>query len=368
MRKNEFILLILLCLGFSSCEQNPNDLLIDARLKLNEAEHITYEQTGFYPNPMGAIDTLKVSMEILINSDSFLGYDFLIQGKTKDEYYIKGEYKSVRKNENEVNIFPADQADEMEVSIRNNRNIQYNPITVLNKDDWSYVSDTIENNVAIISFKRVETDTIVDGNKIYTVQYIFINSKTKLLERIERRNFYNGELSQTIIYQYKDYNISLEKAEIDYSISEDFVTVPFGQDDKNRFTLLAGEKAPEFKVANLQSKWITQKDYQDKKLVLMFSVINCGYCLLAMEDLTDKNFELSDNYSMASIFPLDSKENVANYMNRFDPSFDIFADAKEMGESYGVYAYPLFFVIDQEGKIEKTVEGYDKEFLASLRK
>ena len=367
MWKYKLSALVLMNMCLVACKQNPNNLLEDARLKLNAANYISYDQSAFYPNPMGTINTLKASVVLKKNSSSFLGYDFLFQSNTTDDYFRNGEYRLVKKNEKIINIFPVEQADQMESSVRSGRNIQFSPMTFLNEDDWSYVNDTLQNTVRYSSFKRVETDTIIDGNEIYTALYIFINSKTKLMERFERRNFYRGELSQTVVYRYDDYSFGDDNMELTYTIPKDFVTVPFGQNDKDRITHNPGDSAPDFEGTDLNIRLIKKEDFQDKKLVLMFSVINCGYCKLAIENLTNEKFQLSESVSLVAIYPLDTKINVSRYMEIFDPSFPVIAEAKVIGENYGVFAFPTFFIINQSGEIDKVVQGYQKEFLESLR-
>ena len=327
MWKYKLSALVLMNMCLVACKQNPNNLLEDARLKLNAANYISYDQSAFYPNPMGTINTLKASVVLKKNSSSFLGYDFLFQSNTTDDYFRNGEYRLVKKNEKIINIFPVEQADQMESSVRSGRNIQFSPMTFLNEDDWSYVNDTLQNTVRYSSFKRVETDTIIDGNEIYTALYIFINSKTKLMERFERRNFYRGELSQTVVYRYDDYSFGDDNMELTYTIPKDFVTVPFGQNDKDRITHNPGDSAPDFEGTDLNIRLIKKEDFQDKKLVLMFSVINCGYCKLAIENLTN------DWYSEDHVSWAPDGESVYFISDRGD---DLSVDQIEIPHNYNV--------------------------------
>ncbi len=367
MWKYKLIALVIINMCLGACKQNSINLLEEARLKLNTADYINYKQSAFYPNPIGSIDTLKVSVIFKKNSSSFLGYDFLFQSNTTDDYLRNGEYRSINKNEKIINIYTVEKADQMEFEVGNSRNIQFSPLTLINEEDWSYISDTLQNTMQYSVFKRVETDTIIDGNEIYTALYIFINSKTHLVDRFERRNFYKGDLAQTVVFSYEDFILEDDKTNLTYSFPKDFVSIPFGQTNRDRITLNPGDSAPDFEGVDITSKELRKEDFKDKKLVLMFSVINCGYCKLAIEELTNEKFQVSENVSVVSIYPYDTKIKVSKYMENFNPSFAVIADSEEIGNDYGVYGFPTFFVIAQTGEIEKIVTGYQREFLESLR-
>ena len=54
------------------------------------------------------------------------------------------------------------------------------------------------------------------------------------------------------------------------------------------------------------------------------------------------------------------------YNDKVKLPFQVVPDAKLIGDMYGVSGYPTFVLIDEQGIIEKIVNGYKKEFFKSL--
>jgi len=46
----------------------------------------------------------------------------------------------------------------------------------------------------------------------------------------------------------------------------------------------------------------------------------------------------------------------------------VLTDAKETGLAYGVSGYPTFFIIDENGVIEKTFVGFQEEMMQMVGK
>lgn len=54
-------------------------------------------------------------------------------------------------------------------------------------------------------------------------------------------------------------------------------------------------------------------DYRGKKVLLDFSVINCGYCIQSMNHFNRKGYQFSDNLVPIYINPLDSSKEMAEF-------------------------------------------------------
>ena len=362
MKQFKFLTLIVFILS-SSCSKSPNELLKQAQIKILNNKTVSYKQEALYPNPMGKITTIKSTSLFHKNRKSLTGYDFILKTKNRaDNIYINGVYKSVEHKEGNVVILPNQIDDEKKkLIIKDNVVITYSPITLLNQSDWKFVKDTIFEGNKLSDYFVIENDEVVDGNTVYTEQHIFIDHKTELLKRWERRNYFKGKLNQVVTYNYLDYSFDVSENQLSYNF-------PLNGQENKRKLLKVGEKAPLFSGKSLQNKVLKLKDFLGKKILLSFSVIHCGACYEALKHMNKKGYQLLDNISFIYINPDDEKEDVIEYTKKINVPFSAIYDAKKIKDAYGVQAYPTFFLIDEKGVIEKVVQGYDENFLESLRK
>jgi len=102
--------------------------------------------------------------------------------------------------------------------------------------------------------------------------------------------------------------------------------------------------------------------------LLDFSMINCGWCKIALEEFSKPNFEFAANIIPLYVNPVDPTEKMEKYVSRVTVPFPVLIDAKSVGEAYGVSGFPTFFLIDESGKIENVEVGYSDELMVKLNK
>lgn len=353
------LLTISIVLLVSSCSDKPQRTLLESKKKVQGSQSLSYKQLALYPNPIGKIDTLASSVIYSKTDEHQIGYDFLSKSEYLDEIYINGDHKIADHKDNIVKF--QIKANE---NFRSN-NIDFSPITFLDQN-WKFVKDTLIDNNEFLDFFQVENDTLINGNKIYTERHIFINTLSKLIDRFERRNYFKGKLSQTVTYLYSDYDLSNLNTKLNYDFPSGYKSIPFGKNN-NDIQLKVGQKAPEFTASDLENNQFDLNNYRGKKVLLNFSTINCGYCKLALEHFNQKDYQLSNNVNGIYI-NYDKKTDVLAYTNKIEVPFPVLSDGKELAKLYGVSVYPTFFLIDEEGIIEKIVLGYQKGFIDSLSK
>lgn len=357
-------LAIITIIFFFSSSENPQDLIKQAQDKILSHNNINYIMTGFYPNPMGEIDTLQRQSQFQKSNTSLIGYDYIIKSKNADEVNVEGTIKYVNHRERNVELFPKNKPNQLRSYISKQSFITYSPITLINQKGWQYTGNTLINGKSFKDFRKIESDTIIDGNAIYTELQISINQESKLIEKLERRNYFKNKLSQTITFEYEHYNF--DNGNFSYQDPTNYKSVIFGADNTKQLAKV-GSEAPIFFGKDLQNNPFNLADYRGKKVLLNFSVINCGYCKLALEHINEKDYQLSDNVSAVYINPLDEQDDVLRYVDKMNIPFTVISQAKKIGETYGVSGYPTFFLIDENGQIEKTVVGYDKAFIENLK-
>ncbi|WP_224489892.1 TlpA family protein disulfide reductase [Robertkochia flava] len=356
---------ILTLLTFTSCSEDPQGILDQARQKISTSENFNYELVALNPNPIGEIDTVKTSSFFSKNPESVIGYDFIIKNKFYDNIYQEGEFKSVNHRDESVEFFPEKNPDLVKSAFINSYSIRNSPLILLEKTDWIYVKDTLIDGNDLLDFYRIENDKVVEGNKVYTEQHIFINTDLKLLERWERRNYFKGSLSQRLVCSYSDYELGPGKEKPAYTPPSDYKSVFYGK-NKERTLLEAGQEAPLFEEVDLQDNSLSLKEYRGKKILLNFSSTGCGHCHQAIKFMNQNDFELPANMETFYIAPFDKQKDLVAYFDKVKVSFPVVPNAEKIGEAYGVSSTPTFILINEQGIIDSVVVGFDKAFLESL--
>ncbi|MEM6685827.1 MAG: TlpA family protein disulfide reductase, partial [Bacteroidota bacterium] len=89
-------------------------------------------------------------------------------------------------------------------------------------------------------------------------------------------------------------------------------------------------------------------------------------CEQALAHLNQKEYKLSDDITALYLNPFEAEKEVIQYASKVNIPFPVIPNAKAIGEAYGVEGFPTFFLINEQGKIEK-ISNYQKEFLDSLK-
>lgn len=361
--------LIFVALMFTLAAMNtdPNDLLIEAQSKIDKSSFISYQYTSLWPNPVGKIDTVSGRSVFSKKTNTYFDYDYKFSNNKYELMYIDDKLTEVKHEDSTVVLHSKeDQKNRKGFISRDNSFLMFSPLTLLKHNDWKYVKDTTMQEERNKNYSRVEMDTTINGKHIHVESHIFIDTSASV-NRFERRAYLNNAPSQTITIIFSNYEFGQEPNPIVYILPENYKSQMYGNREDMRL-LAVGEKAPDFDVKDIDGNSISLKSFQGKKVLLNFSVINCGYCKLALEEINRQEKPLPYGVKGVYINPIDGKSDVEYYVGKLNVPFPVVAGAKDIGKAYGVSAYPTFLLIDEEGVIEKVQLGYDKKFIESIWK
>ncbi|MFY0599214.1 MAG: TlpA family protein disulfide reductase [Cyclobacteriaceae bacterium] len=363
------ILLASLLVSLFACEQEQA-LLDKAKNKIAEANFISFEEVSYWPNPVNPsvlVDTTKGHMEFSVNTQNFLGYDYVSISERSDQSFLNGDYRITEHADSLIRVITqlrTENRQQFESRVKN-ISIEWSPINLL-VQDWKRLKDTTLEQVSYASYLQVEMDTIMNGRKIYVERHIYIDKETALIGRFERIAYAeDGSVSQRISKVFYDYNLQSESRQLSYIDPENYVTT-YGE-RKPLKTLAAGDKAPDFSLTDMNGDSMKLSNLKGRKVLLDFSTIGCGYCKLALDYINQDNFKINDQVSWLYINPIDSKKKMEGYLMKSEIPFPILTDAKEIAENYGVNGYPTFFLVNEEGIIETVNVGYSEDFLDNFK-
>lgn len=132
---------------------------------------------------------------------------------------------------------------------------------------------------------------------------------------------------------------------------------------KNSLTKnLIGEKAPNFKLKNLNNKEFGLSDYSEKIILLEFWGAGCGPCIHVAKELKKANkYFVENNISLIIIEQgtLNSVNQIKTLIEKHNINKETLINGKEIAEAYGVKGVPSFFLIDNNGIIVFSHVGSD---------
>lgn len=358
---------LLAFISLASFQDNSMKLLYTAKDKINTSKYIGYHYEAHWPDPVGKINVLSGHCTFRANNNTFLDYDYIGTSPDYDFIYLNNKYTRVNHDDSTVLRYTDAETVKQKSAISENLFIVFSPITQLNKSNWMYVQDTIMQQEKFSDYRIIEMDTTINENKIYVEIHLFINQSSALAERFERRAFLNGKSSQVIIYSFTDFVLDETTTALVYDYPSGYKSRM--NSDREKITLLKeGQEAPDLKTKDINGNDVDLKPLRGQKVLLNFSVINCGYCKLALDHFNRDDFKLPDELVGIYINPQDTPADVSEYADKIHIPFPAVGDAKAIGKLYGVSGYPTFFLIDEKGVIEKVVVGYRPEFIDSLSK
>ena len=224
--------------------------------------------------------------------------------------------------------------------------------------------DTLINGVTNSHFIANVYDTLDNNEHLYLNRDYYIDKQTGLpgLVTIKGRYKYNGLVSD-FYDETKYFNYKVDRSDI---TDVNFV-IPKGfkprQNQTTPALLAAGTTAPDWTLYDANGKKVSLSQLKGKVVVLDFYFIGCSGCMLSLKPL-NAIYERYKNKDLiiASLSERDSKKAVLDFKKRYKIKYTGYINAADVVKSYHVTAFPTFYFIDKEGKIEDVVVGYNDDF------
>ena len=111
-----------------------------------------------------------------------------------------------------------------------------------------------------------------------------------------------------------------------------------------------GERAPEFKMKDINGNIISSEDTKGKVVVLNFWFAACKPCIAEIPELNEvyETYKKDTNVVFASI-TFDNRDKVNSFLKKYPFQYPVVSDAKEVCDLFNATSYPTNIVIDKEG-------------------
>jgi peroxiredoxin len=367
--KGVSFLYVLISFLIFSCQtaKSPEEVFEGAKEKVLSADRLSFNQLMLWESPeLGEIDTFSMDITLRKNLDVDLGFDYLGKREGSAYNYIEGVLSSISHKDSIVTYYPE---NEIGMMIQNSMYLTNSPIRLLKNGPWEYLGDTAMDGKTFNEFLWDEMDTTIMEKKVLLRNHLFINPSNELADFYSRRLYHDGKKSQFIDVHYSDYQFDELGEKLVYEVPLGYVSKVWGQKDPDAAQVLnKGDLAPDFQLFDEKGNLVDLSQFRGKKVLLDFSMINCGWCKIAIDQFNKPDYQFADNIVPLYVNPVDSQEKMDKYRSKVSIPFPVLTNAQEVGKAYGVSGYPTFYLIDENGKVEDVVVGFSDEEILKWKK
>ena len=123
----------------------------------------------------------------------------------------------------------------------------------------------------------------------------------------------------------------------------------------NRAGLAPGEKAPDFTLSDVEGIFRSLADFRGKQVLLLFSDPNCGPCQTLAPSLVQFKEHAPANTEVIMVSGGDADANRAKIKQQ-RLNFPVLLQKHwEVSKAYAMFATPVAYLIDSDGRIEREV-------------
>lgn len=138
---------------------------------------------------------------------------------------------------------------------------------------------------------------------------------------------------------------------------------------QRRPLISATETLPAFTLAEFKSKGIDSvqlSSFKGKKVMFEFWIKNCGYCMAAFPGMKSLQSQFGNKAGIVSVNAYEEKDDIEFFHKREKPQYRMLYGGEKLANKIGVYAYPSVIIIDEQGKVIYSKEGFDEKEIASV--
>lgn len=131
---------------------------------------------------------------------------------------------------------------------------------------------------------------------------------------------------------------------------------------------MLNETAPNFLLRDMDDNLINLKDLKGEYVLLNFWFVGCKPCVMEMPELNElvEEFEPKGIHFLA--IGLDNPDRVATFLKKQEFDYTLLPNGRLVAGEYGVTSYPTHLLLDKEGKVIFSQQGYFPGLKYALRR
>lgn len=375
MKKIWLIILGLCFVCFTNAQIQPLPILQKSINKINSLKSVSYAVETIQKNPFSNGDTSFIKTQEILAFDK----NGLIKAMDKKISINKGqtELREIYLNDTLSNVNPKDSLysiDKKPKKIGNGLRsfvdlIEYN--LTKNPSKIAQHKDTTINHITCYNFFIKSYDTIENNNHNYTHVDVFVNKATLMpicTKEVAVGSFSKEGHALGRLNAYNEVHFS------DYRFNEKINPTVFHFDKTgfelyNDKMLADGTITPEIKVKDLDNHEVAASSFKNKILLVEFGSTVCGANPLAnpMLNRLNKKYGAKD-VAIVSIYSEETPDQVKKYIESNNLQFPIYLGNKKIKRDFKTVGTPGFYLVNKDGKIIKSSDGYSDELEKDLSK
>lgn len=387
--KQVILTVVLICFSIFVKAQNPSEILNKVISKIESCKTISHYSKQKWGNigdindfaPLAGTCTFKLSQsdtvikaQYSLKADNgitdFYSGDKLTRINQKDNSQLVTDLKKYPREKNYITakmLYSASVIDIYNIFLeakKGIRSIQQLKDTIIQGKIAQKVSlvytDTIINNIPVL-FKKIIS---VDKSTCLPIHYISIS-----------KSEYGTQIIENLLSNYK-INIPLdEKFFYGGKIPSYYKTTELmsKKDAAPKNQLSVNQPAPEFKLPIVQGGDLDLSSLKGKTVLLVFSGVHCGFCLVALKDLKKIIGDFNpDQFKIISVYSDSDKNDLKKYIEKRQIPYPIIFNGEvqkndyHILDKYGVSGIPHFILIDKNGLVKWNSVGYSSDLYESL--
>ena len=365
---HRFLAILLLVVILFSCkkEVQPMEVLLAAKKKIKEAQALRYNYISHWDNRFNETtfrDTASLVLSQLENDSTIYGVHAITRG---DEYIFSGyRYTEVLHSDSAIlNTYPS-VVNEHPKDVMSSTFMMNVPLDILQLERLDYFRDTIVENTSFAIFRNTTINPSVSDSNIlmthHTDHYFSFDSFN--YDRVEITSIRDIDTLQVIVTKFQD--LVYEEVKYDFSITDrlldlDYKMISRFAEDEEREALAVdvGEQIVYQSFDDILGEEITITN-SNRTSVIMFSFIGCGACEIAMKKMQDQKMKFAEDVDFYYSSPVDKSEVLQKYLLKKKFGCVAFGKESKMNDHFGVYSYPTFVVLNDQGIVQRIEFGYD---------
>lgn len=128
------------------------------------------------------------------------------------------------------------------------------------------------------------------------------------------------------------------------------------------------EKAPDFTLVDMDGRELDLKEFRGQYVLLNFWFVGCKPCIMEMPELNELVEEFKPQGINFLAIGLDSPERVKTFLKQHEFNYTLLPNGRNVATNYGVMSYPTHLLLDTEGKVIYSQQGYFPGLKYTLRK
>ena len=235
---------------------------------------------------------------------------------------------------------------------------QHQQLTYIGWDSLKFTLFVIDKVINFFGKPIISDNPYLSKDERYSIFEMWINKSDDLPYKMRSKYSYGSSMEECR-------NVELNKSKLENLnpsryFPPDFTIKERGK-NQTKTNDLTGKKAPEWKLTDSENNSFALNDFKSKVLMIEFMGIGCAPCHSAIPFLKQLAAEYNINdFELVSIETLQKNDALKRYKDNNKLNYITLVSSNNVKKIYNAESVPVFYILDKERVVRKTIRGYGK--------